>query len=90
MKAEYIYCLLNKNKVWSKDLVYGKTFRLSSHTQRYSLMSYLRHYNHILSKVPILFQVIILIETVFYLTFNFIPKKTQKLVLLKKWKVQKT
>ena len=49
-------------------------------------MSYLRHYNHILSKVPILFQVIILIETVFYLTFNFIPKKEPKACTFEKLK----
>ena len=41
-------------------------------------MLYLRHYNHILSKILIPFQVMILIETVFYLTFNFIPKKEPK------------
>ena len=33
-----IYSLLNDKKsaqkVWSKDLVYGKTFQLSSHTPR--------------------------------------------------------
>ena len=36
-------CLLNEEKkrlnIWSKDLVYEKTFRLSSHTPGYSLKS---------------------------------------------------